>query len=128
MSKVQNRLILFCLHSLLVACLLITVGFVLDIGKPGQMVSVQPILGYELVILGQAMYATPENIAKIKLLSESEVDKYSSLTAYKVRIVRMENYALDEIRIVYALLYCDDIITDREHIKEKNFIGIHEYG
>lgn len=62
---------------------LILTQYIEDIGKPGQIVAIQPILAYDLVILGQAMYATPENLAKIHLISDSEVDKHSSLTAFK---------------------------------------------
>lgn len=36
------------------------------------------------------MYATPENLAKIHLISDSEVDKHSSLTAFKVRIFHIK--------------------------------------
>lgn len=58
--------------------------FFLDIGQPGQIVEVKPILAYDLVVLGKALYATPENIKKVQLLPEDAIGKYSSLTAYKV--------------------------------------------
>lgn len=58
--------------------------FVEDVGKRGQIVEVDPIDGYtEYILTGKALYATPRNIAKQKMLSESEIGKYSSVTAFK---------------------------------------------
>jgi len=58
--------------------------FVEDLGKAGQIVSLYPTYAYTHFLLpGLAVYPTPENIKKIRLLSEAELDKYSSVTAYK---------------------------------------------
>lgn len=69
--------------------------------------SVQPILAYDLVILRQAMYATPENIAKIRLISDSEIDKHSSLTAFKVRIfhIKILFYVLLQYILILHVLF-----------------------
>lgn len=57
-----------------------------DLGKPGQIVEVDPLEGYMQYILPRrALYATPQNIKKVKLLSDSEIDKHSTISAYKVR-------------------------------------------
>lgn len=58
--------------------------FVEDVGKRGQIVEVDPIDGYmEYILTGRALYATPRNIARQKVLSESEIGKHSSITAFK---------------------------------------------
>lgn len=57
-----------------------------DVGKPGQRVFLDQMLAYELIILGDAMYVTPENLAKMKILTESELEKHSSLSAFKVNM------------------------------------------
>lgn len=56
----------------------------IDVGKKGQIVKINSENAYEYIMFSKAFYATPENIAKVKKLADSEVDKYSSLTAYKV--------------------------------------------
>lgn len=62
---------------------LILTDTVEDVGQPGQIVKIEPILAYDLVILGKALYATPDNINKVQLLPEDAIAKFSSLSAYK---------------------------------------------
>lgn len=69
----------------------------LDVGQPGQIVKVKPLLAYDLVVLGKAMYATPENIKKVELLPEDAIGKFSSLTAYKVSLYLLSSYNISEV-------------------------------